>query len=222
MLFCDAPQRPAGITGVNVVAVERNTGVPLVARLSGAEAGSGRFEVVGLPAGTYELRFLDGSSFAGIFPGLFQPRSQRDNFVPFTLGPWTVGAGQVEDLGDVPIPIEPMSIDQIAVGPDRQVNSGIDPALQELPAATKGESYHVWLHLRGGTRPIMLVAKSGLPAGLTATMVTGGILTQGDHGAHWIEIVGTPTDSGPFVVSLGLRDVHATPKTMSFGLNVQP
>ncbi len=209
------------IQGVNVVAVDASTGNPTVAMLSGDEGVPGEFRLVGLPPGTYEVHFLDGRSYqrAGSTT-LVVAAHQTDSFAPFVLGPFTVAAAATEDLGDVTIPIEVVSVDRFAIGDYRYSDSGIDPGEGVLPAATIDSPYHVWMHLHGGVRPLDLTTVTALPPGLSASMVAPSYEGLAPLGEHFIELSGTPTTLGVSAVEFIVTDEKGTPATLVFDLEV--
>lgn len=150
------------LDGINAVAVEAGTGAPALGRLTDAAGVPGEFDLIGLPPGTYDVYLLDGRSFAGSSVGLPTERIQADNFEPMVLGSFTVGAGSLQALGDVPIAIESVSVDRIG---RTKLASDVDPGAGVLPTASFGQPYEAWLHLRGGVPPLRVAASQGLPSG---------------------------------------------------------
>ena len=182
------------LTGVNVVAVDA-AGTATIARLSGGSGDAGAFELPGLPPGTYDLHFLDGTSFAGSHFGLAPHLVQADNFPPFVLGPLTVAAGDAVDLGDVPVAVEPLAIDAASPPP---------------APATAGASYEAALVLRGGVRPLAVVATEDLPAGLAGAVSP--LLAHGPAaaGRSELKIRGVPAALGDFPATVVVADAHGT------------
>lgn len=192
------------LRGVNVVAVDQATGAPAVARLSGVAGEPGRFDLIGLPPGTYELHFLDGTSFAGSFFGLPDAAIQTDNFAPFVRGPFVVIAGESEDLGAIAVPIEPISITT-------------DSA---LPEATGGVPYGVTFHVRGGVRPIDIVAQTDLPAGMGTSVLEASPLAASTKGTYSLTIRGVPRELGSFAPTITLMDGHGVETSVALELHV--
>ena len=198
------------MTGVNVIALDATTNVPMVARRSGTDGSvervGGDFELVGLPPGTYRIDVTDGQSFRGwIGPGPFQ----ADNFAEFFIGPVTVSVGQVLDLGDVPVTLVPLSIDGQYVGAIAPAQSSIplSPVGTTLPAAQRGSAYEVWLHLRGGLHSLLLNQQTGLPPGLGALVNDDPrVPNVGITGSQFLHLYGTPQQAGRFVVSFRVVD----------------
>ena len=223
VLYCDtAPPGALPIDGVNVVAVNRTTGAPAVARLSGGELVTGVFNLVGLPPGRYDLAVLDGRSFAGTNVGLAQEKIQTDNFTPYTVGPYVVSAGKQVDLGNLPVPIEATAVDRIAIGGDRFGDSGINPTAGVLPSGKRGTGYQAWLHLHGGARPLTLQGAAGLPSGLTAAIFSSQTTNASTSGEHFLQILGSPQAAGSSTATFQLRDALGTTVTLTFGLPVSP
>ena len=94
---CLNPLTNRVVTGVNMIAVDTATGIPAIARLTGAGGEAGIFDLVGIPPGTYELRFLDGDSTCGGDLGLGSNQVQADNFTTFIQGPYVVCQHNVRD-----------------------------------------------------------------------------------------------------------------------------
>jgi hypothetical protein len=201
---CTDTTTAAHVNGVNVVAVDTATGTPTVGRLSGTEDGSGGFTLPGLPPGTYELHFLDGTSFGGRFFGLAPSLVQIDNFTPFTFGPFTVAAGDDFDLGTVEIPIAPL-----AVAPDADA----------LPIATAGTTYDATVALHGGIRPLTLRGADGLPAGLTGSVAILDPAASGVGGSA-LRLRGVPAALGAFRASLIVGDAHGRETALAVDLRV--
>jgi hypothetical protein len=202
---CVDPATELPITGINVVAVDVESGRPSVGILSGSAGAAGTFELVGLPPGTYELYFLDAASFGGSFFGLAPHLVQADNFRPFTLGPITVGAGDTLDLADVPIPIEPIAID----------------AASPRPAdATAGMPYEALLSLRGGVRPLALHGDAGLPPGLAGSITAGAGDLPSLPGRSGLAIRGTARALGGFRSTLVVADAHGVENALELDLQV--
>jgi hypothetical protein len=216
---CDAPS-PMPVTGMNIVAVSHTTGFPVVARLSGAAGPPGWFDVLGLPADTYDVRVLDGGSFRGSFPGLFPSDVQRYNIASRSLGPFTVAVGESVDVGDILLSVPPVSIDRISLGSDRQSNSGLDPGTGILPSATVGAGYEIWLHLRGGLHPLSRLEAVGFPQGFTARLATGSVFSAVEQGEYWIHINGIATAPGSFATVVRLRDSTGEVTAIAYSLQV--
>jgi hypothetical protein len=222
-LYCDAPPPlTPPIDGVNVIAINRATSEPAVGRLSGAELVPGVFNLLGLPPGQYDLAVLDGRSFAGASVGLPQEKIQTDNFTPYTAGPYTVSAGKVLDLGNVMVPIEPLSIDRIAVGSNRFSDSGVNPTAGALPSGKRGTTYQAWLHLYGGVRPLTLVRATGFPAGVSAVLFSKQEFNGSTSGEYFLQVTGTPQASGSYPATFELRDAQGIAATLSVSLPVTP
>jgi len=135
-------------------------------------------------------------------------RVQRDNFAAFRAGPYSVTAGSVQELGNVVISIGDVSVDRIAIGADRSSDEPFDPTTQQLPPATDGTAYELWLHLTGGVRPLTLDTASGMPSGLSAAVVAVPAFSDINQGEHWIQIAGVPVAAGSFTPTLTIRDQH--------------
>jgi hypothetical protein len=227
------------VSGVNVVAVQQLTGVPKVARLSGPRTASfssqpeGAFTLVGVPPGKYAVRFLDGHSYHGSLLGIQVPSDaiiagglrrgfQADNFTAFSSGPVQVNAGQVIELGDVPVDIQPMRFDGSHLGP-LTPSTTFNPAPQDyLPNATQGTAYDLWLHLAGGLRDV--TAQSlGAPPGLTGA-IAGDPRGENDgvHGNHFFHLVGTPSAAGYSTLNVELIDARGQRFESAYNLRVLP
>ena len=220
LLYCDAVLRTP-LAGVNVVAVDHGTGMPVVARLSGAAGAPGGFRIIGLPTGSYDLHLLGGTSFRGSYPMAQPERIQSDNFPPTVLGPYSVAAGDVLDLGDVTVPIEPLSADRVSIG-NRYNYQPFDLGSGVLPQATRGVTYARWIHLRGGVRPLSLVGVTGLPSGLSATLEAPSGYSNDPYGQAWIRIVGAPEDEGTHSMRFDLRDMSGALASLPLALSVLP
>ena len=213
LTFCSTASS-AALTGVNVVAVDAVTGKPVVARLSGAAGIAGGFDVVGLPPGSYYLHLLGGTSFWGSFPMTLPHLMQSDNFPTTVLGPFRVEAGRSIELGDIPVAIEPVLADRIAVGAKSNYEP-FDITAGTLPAAMVGQPYSRWIHLRGGVRPLALLSTTGLPDGMSAAMyMNTGFASP--YGEHWIALSGAPTLNGEFNVSFEVRDLLGRSTVLHF------
>lgn len=151
------------LAGVNVVAVDAEGGWPVLARPSGLPTG-GTVLMEGLPPGRYDLLALDGASVAGTDLGLAGGAFQRDNFVPFRVVSLEVTAGEVIDLGDIPVAIEPL----------------VTGWMGKLPAARLGVAYDHYLWLGGGVRPLKLMGAQRVPQGLTIALYDG----SRENGGH--------------------------------------
>jgi hypothetical protein len=209
------------LVGVNVVAVDRGTGAPVVARLSGAAGVPGGFQIVGLPPGTYDLHLLGGTSFQGSYPMTQPELIQSDNFAPIVLGPYSVAAGDVLDLGDVPVPVEPLWADHVSIG-NRYNYQPFDLSGGALPPAKRGAAYERWVRLRGGVRPLSLVGVTGLPSGLSATLVAPSGYSNYPYGQDWIHILGAPNSEGTHAVTFDLQDPSSKSASLQFTLSVAP
>jgi len=193
------------IDGINVVAVDADTGAPTIGRLSGTSGDDGTFELVGLPPGTYELQVLDGSSFGGAFFGLPPSLVQVDNFTSFTLGPLTVTAGDSVDLGDVPVTIAPLAIAEDSAVP---------------PIVTAGVPYEATVELRGGVRPLRYRRAEEMPAGLAGSIAS--YLPAYAHAARHSEarLRGSAQELGIFATDLIVADAHGTEAALPIDLQV--
>ena len=212
-------QTTLGLDGVNVVAVDAATGDPSVGRLSGARLlPAGEFELPGIPPGTYDLRLLDGKSFAGAFVGLNTIAIQADNFPPTTLGPYVIGAGSLVELGDVALPIEPISFDRIGFAVDPQP-SDIDPAEGRLPDARPGSAYHGYVHLRGGARPLEVI-EATLPPGLTPLAFVSRMNSADPHGDAYLLVYGRIALGDTVSTDYRFRDVHGVESVRDLDLSV--
>ena len=150
-----------------------------------------------------------------------QPYVQTDNFDAQTAGPYAVKAGDVVDVKDMPLPLEPVSVE--AAGQSRTMLSDQARATAQPPAAVVGEQYIAWLRLRGGTRPLQLVNQQGLSPGLEAAMLSLIELTGRDPaGEHFLVIGGTPTQPGSFSPSFVIEDLHHHRTTLKVALTVRP
>jgi hypothetical protein len=214
------------ITGVNVVAVNVETQIPIVARISGDGADPGAFELVGLPPAMYQVYFRDGHSYQGSFVGLGTTLNlgggfQADNFTEFSTLPVTVAVGQRVDLGDVPVTLFPLSIDGMVVGPISQFqNITLMPVGPTLPVARANMPYQVWLHIRGGLRELRTQV-TGLPQGLNATVeVDPRSANVGVHGSRFLRIMGTPSRTGSFSLNIRIIDLRGVSQNFMLSLNV--
>lgn len=218
---CVDQQTGFPVNGVNVVAVEAESGKPVLARLTGTEHTPGGFELAGLPPGNYRLRALNGRSFRGFFVGMAQQYVQTDNFDAQTAGPYAVNAGDAVDVRDVQLPIEPVRVEAAATSRDALAYQ--ERATTEPPAATVGAAYAAWLRLRGGIRPLQLVRQEGLPTGLEAEIVSMIQATGSDpNGEHFLVIGGTPAQPGRFPLSFVIEDLHHHRSTIQVVLTVTP
>ena len=117
---------------------------------------------------------LDGAAFGGLASlNLQKPTARltgtarayvRDT-VEMTASSLSVKAGQMVDLGDVELPIWPMSIAGIHVG---QLVGGatIAPFLgEELPNGAVDAPYDVWVQVHGGVRDLTSIS-TGVPTGM--------------------------------------------------------
>lgn len=210
------------ITGINVVAVDATTGDPSVAHLSGANfMGAqvpGEFQLIGLPpAVSTNVRLLDGRSFAGSGYSISELGIQADNFTEFTLGPFLTSAGITVDLGDIPVVIEPVSIDRIGLGPDPDPGDP-DPAAGLLPPGSVGQEYEAYLHLRGGVRPLD-ITDFDLPPGFSGFVTSNRPQNADPHGDLALYIHGVPNFSGIRLTFATLTDDHGVVgATQFFGI----
>ena len=78
------------------------------------------------------------------------------------------------------------------------LDGSIHPTTQQLPPATDGTAYELWLHLTGGVRPLTLDTASGMPSGLSAAVVAVPAFSDINQGEHWIQITGVPVAAGSF------------------------
>ncbi len=207
------------IDGVNVVAVDTETGAPAVGRLSGATGEAGAFEIVGLGPGRYELLFLDGNSFAGRSVGLASSRIQADNFEAFAIDDLSIESGEVVDLSDILIPIETISVD--GVGSRRKPTPSSPPRVEvSLPDGDLGRAYETFLHLHGGVRPLTLIATSGLPRGLRVSLGAKRTLNAETHGHAYLRLAGDLVEPGSFETEVTLADAHGIVSTLKLALHV--
>ncbi len=212
-------QTSLALDGVNVVAVDATSGDPSVGRLSGGRLlPTGEFELPGITPGTYDLRLLDGKSFAGSHIGLSTIAIQADNFPATTLGPYVIGAGSLIDLGDVALPIEPISFDRIGFAVD-PMGSDIDPAEGRLPDARPGSAYHGYVHLRGGARPLD-VTEATLPPGLTPLTFVSREFNGDPHGDAYLLVYGRTALGGTVPTDYRFRDVHGVESVRDLDLTV--
>ena len=207
------------IDGVNVVAIDAETGAPAVGRLSGATGEAGAFEIVGLSPGRYELLFLDGNSFAGRSVGLASSRIQADNFEAFAIDGLSIESGEVVDLSNVLIPIETISVD--AVGDRRTPTPSSPPRVEVgLPDGDLGRAYETFLHLHGGVRPLTLIAASGLPRGLRISLGSKRTLNAETHGHAYLRLAGDLVEPGSFEAEVTLADAHGIESILKLALRV--
>jgi hypothetical protein len=221
-----------GVGGINVVAVDGG-GKPVVASLSaylGAQAG--RFEICGLPAGEYALRFLDGRSFHGIMtvpdPVDVRVDAQVDNAVePATLRR-AVAAGDSLDVGDVSVGIEAVRADSVVaeslgVGFRGRFAAMATPALPDAPV---GKRYDAWVHLRGGVRGLQIRDLGGalaaqLPPGLALKLERDNRTTaDAVNGNAFLSIRGTPNRDGAYTLKIPMVDRLSAVDTVTLTLRV--
>jgi len=193
------------LDGVNVVAVDAASGAPAVARLTGAGDEPGRFELVGLAPGTYDVHVLDATSFAGTFFGLPDDAVQADNFTPFIAGRFTVAAGESLDLGDVAVAIMPISV--------------ADAARLLLPG-TAGTAYVTTLTIRGGVRPLEILGGIDVPSGLGVTLSEAASLPSMTKGTTALTVHGTPREIGSFAPTISVVDAHGVEGAVDLALEV--
>ena len=205
------------ISGVNVVAVNATTSVPVVAQIS---KKSGKFNLVGLPPATYRIYFKGGHSYAGSALG-FWDGAQADNFKNFSIGPITIVAGRAVKLNNIPVKIFPMSINGIHVGKmDRYADISLEPVGSTLPTAQLGSPYEIWLHVRGGLRDLHAQV-SGSPAGLTGFMtVDPRVPNVRTYGSWFVRVQGTPSQRGSFILTIRITDARGVFRDFLYGLTV--
>jgi hypothetical protein len=158
---------------MNIVAVSRTTGFPVIARLSGAAGRPGWFDVLGLTADTYGRSRPRRRKLSGSFPGLFPNDVQRYNIAPRSLGPFTVAAGESVDLGDIQLSVAAISIDRISVGPDRQSNSGLGSRSGDAAAREGRRPVRSMATRRRWTAPTFAAAGGRIPAGVHRQPLNG-------------------------------------------------
>ncbi len=162
------------ISGVNVVAIDQLTKVPLVADVSGGVGvAEGSYTLHNLPAGEYWLFFLDSSSYRESVPyptPTWDGGFQVDNF-PSMAVPMTIEPGvERQELNDVYIILSDLKLDAMHIGPFTSMNDSYDlPMNRKLPDAVVDEDYEVWLHIAGGHRSLQGIVNN-LPPGITATL----------------------------------------------------
>lgn len=206
------------IRGVNVVAVNMTTSVPMVAQISKT---SGKFNLVGLPPATYRIYFKGGHSYAGSSLG-FWNGAQADNFKNFSIGPITIIAGQVVKLNKIPVKLFPMSINGVHVGEiDRYADSiSLEPVGSTLPMAQLGSPYEIWLHVRGGLRDLYAQV-SGSPAGLIGFMAADPrVPNVRTYGSWFVRVQGTPSQRGSFILTIRITDAQGAFQDFRYGLTV--
>jgi hypothetical protein len=83
-------------------------------------------------------------------------------------------------------------------------------ATESLPAATAGKAYSAKIETTGWTRPMLMVTKGSLPAGLAFT----------DNGDGTATISGTPTEAGASTITVWASNAVSTDATKVFTLTV--
>lgn len=235
-LLIQGTTRP--ITGINVAVVDMATGDPVVARLSGLRLGpyqdqnDGEFNLVGIPPGQYQLRYLDGNSYRGSMIGLVMPPDnntfsnirvgyQADNFEEFQSGPINVSAGTVINLGDIEVPIQTMHSDTAVQG--ALIHNPSEISIQHiLPNASMGNAYELWLRIDGGLRDLTGTV-TGQPSNMTA-VISGDTRSwnSGIHGRHYVHLNGTPNHPGHYTLWANLMDANGKQRALPFNLSVEP
>ncbi|MCP3904476.1 MAG: hypothetical protein GY715_12685 [Planctomycetes bacterium] len=214
------------VSGVNIIAVDTTTGLPVVARLSGSHQPPGTYEIPGLPPGSYDVMFLDGHSYVGSFVGFNVALGlgggfQADNFDTFTIDAVPVVVGEATDLGDATIEIHAVSIDAVHEGPlSTFLPLDLQPIGARPPDALQFETYEVWLNILGGLRDLT-ADFSGLPAGMSSQIAVDPRSANGGvHGKHFARLHGVPTETGVFDVQISVEDARGVVETVAVDLKV--
>jgi hypothetical protein len=206
------------IDGIHVVAVDASTGDPWVGLLTASQGKAGRFELQGIPPGAIDLYLLDGRSFAGTGVVLPPSHIQSDNFATRVQPGFSLQAGAILDLGDIPIEVEGFSADRIGLASESRPDD-LDPGEGRLPRARRGEPYVAYVRVRGGVRPLEL-SEASLPAGLSTHLFTGRRLNSDPHGEWHIVVHGVPVAAGLQRVSLELVDDHGTQGSLALEIPI--
>lgn len=215
------------ITGVNVVAVDTASQLPFVARITGAAAGPGEFEIVGLPPGSYVLSMQDGDAYRGLlgeFDSFLSLNGgfQADAYDDTMAGPFTIAAGEQKNVGDLALSILPLSVAGVYIGAITPFQGSI-PVTQissSLPSAEALTRYEVWLHVMGGVRDLQAEV-TGLPCGLVARIEPDPrVPNTGIHGSQYLRIEGTPVETGAFQVRARIIDGSGTVHDFTWLLEV--
>ena len=203
---CLNPLTNRVVTGVNVIAVDTATGVPAIARLTGAGGEAGIFDLVGIPPGTYELRFLDGDSTRGGDLGLGSNQVQADNFTTFTQGPYVVSSGSFQDVGTA----------SVAIGPAALAPGGL------LPPATGGAPYTPSPSCPSSAAydRFTSIEQAGFPAGIGVAIEDLTTFTYEHSGHSALRFFGTPQQAGRFRCQVTLRDAHEVESEVAVDLAV--
>lgn len=213
-------------SGVNVIAYDVVNNKAVVARPTGQlEEADGAFRLDGIPPGTYRLEYRGAESFGGghievdtradPYNNPYLGGFQAENFTPFTSANFTIGAGQTQSFGDVPITIDDTKI--VGYGGNDYYPWMIRK--NWLETAMVGVAYNQYLRVKGGLRDITATV-TGLPAGLTGRLA--GSSNGYANGITNVQISGTPTQSGYYPVTITLTDHQGRVKVLPYNISVGP
>lgn len=238
------PAQP--VSGVHVVVnrMDGEVAVPVVSRLSGPRTtgeygqGPGEFQFVGLPPGTYRLDFLDASTVAknhnrlvanceGIHPQdgnsvRLLSGFQADNFQTTSVM-ISVRESQIVIVPPVNLAIEPIEISEYHMGPsvvegNRLISAYTSLTENQLPPASIGVPYSLWLPIAGGVRPVSLLSPR-VPSNMQIHVRSDPRpMMESLYGKEFIHLTGTFTTSENHKIVFALEDQHGNRKKFGYGL----
>jgi hypothetical protein len=208
------------VPGMSAVALDAQ-GNPVVAWLSEGQRNPGRFELCGLPPGTYTVRFLDGTSYHGIMDkeSLADIRINAQAYNAPEPAPVvrTVAAGDSLDVGDVPVAIEPIRADSVFAGTALSRARFTALTGKALPPVPASGSYEVWIHLRGGVRHLTPKPLLGAPPGLAASVERDDRTTaDAVNGNQFLRIRGNLPVTEGFAFKAPIADLRNRVDTLEF------
>lgn len=216
----------AAVPGMNAVAVDAQ-GLPVIAWLTNGLVSPGRFELCGLPPGTYTVRFLDGTSYRGLMDKEYLPdiriNAQVHNAPEPAPVTRSVAAGDSIDIGDVVVHIEPIRADSVFAG--TSLASARFSALtgRALPAVPASGDYEAWIHLRGGMRRLTVLKPLGAPADLAINLERDSRTTaDAINGNHFLRIKGRLSPTTGYAFKVPVSDLRSRVDTLEFTIGRAP